>query len=197
MKKLYICLSGLLFSVLLTGLSIAGPMPPCPADSATITLIEQWSNGNADFTIDTSASAVTDLAIGNNGAVSASISSGASALADWTSDTITRNSVNESWSENWLNNISGFNNYTSVFIFSSGSGMSLSAGTTDGFQGTGTSPSGSSPFGVRWFKNDNCIKGGTSTVPVPGTVWLMSSGLVALLTVRRQQKNIPDLIAME
>lgn len=190
MKKISICLLFCLFPLFLTNSAIAGPMPPCPANSATITLMEQWSNGNADFTLYTSAYYVTDLAIGNNGAVSASISSGAGTLSGWTPATVTRANVSDLWSESWLNDISGFDNYTSVFLFSSGSsGVPLSTGTTDGFQGTGTPPSGSSPFAVRWYQDDNCIKGGTSTVPVPGAVWLMSSGLVALLAVRRQQKG--------
>lgn len=190
MKTIYVCLSGLLFLFLLANAATAAPLPLCPADSATVMLTEQWNGGNAGFILETSVGYVTDLAVGNSGATAASISSGIAAIAGWTADTVSRADVNDTWSVGWLNGIPGFDGYTSVFLFSSGSsGSSLNAGLTDGFQGAGISPSGSSPFAVRWFQNDNCVKGGNSAVPVPGAVWLMSSGLVALLALRRQQKG--------
>ncbi len=180
-----------------------------PAMSATsvVTITEEWGHGGfngAYFTVNTISSNIEAFAVGNNQATGAFIDynnlygTTSPPPAGWAGTVAYKNEGNwyyYVWGEGgispipltWLDNATGFDSYTSAFLFYGSSENRLSAGFTDGFCGNTGFPA--SPFAVHTTLGTT-ITGETTAVPIPGAVWLLGSGIMGIMAIRRRKKTV-------
>ena len=92
----------------------------------------------------------------------------------------------------WLDGADGFADYDQAFLYTSwgwgDSGYSgyLDRGFTNGYWGN--TQQLASPFAA-YSPTEGTITGKTSAVPIPGALWLLSSGLFGLVTIRRRKQG--------
>ena len=187
--------------LVLAGLLLAGSwLQPARADAAVAVLeiTELWDDGMVYFAVETTYSDIVEFAVGNNDAAGAFIDYGASSpppSAWW---------GNIAWQSegqwyvsgggigtrdlNWLENVTDFDNYSFAFFYSSYSsgnyGTPLNPGLTSGFEGTTGGPC--SPFAA-FDTSAGTITGETTVIPIPAAVWLLGSGLIGLVGLRRRR----------
>ncbi len=188
--------------LVLAGLLMAGSwLQPARVDAIFILdleIAEVWDNGTVHFTVNNSLyDNIVEFAVGNNDAGNASINYGASSPppSGWWG--------NIAWQQNnqwyvsgggtgtrdldWLEYVTDFDNYSFAFFYSSYSsgnyGTPLNTGLTNGFEGTTGGPC--SPFAA-FDTSSGTITGETTVIPIPGAVWLLGSGLIGFVAVRRK-----------
>ncbi len=175
-------------------------------DTPSLIITEAWDGHNLDFTVTNSGyTDVREFAIGNNYPdqqllpdvnLNAShrpryLTNGALAYKqgeNWVTDT-----PNGQRALTWLDHTEGFDEYNTAFLYTSwgyyDSGYSgyLEEGFTNGYGAGSVHPQ--SPFAAysESLGINNPITGDTSPVPIPGAVWLLGSGLLGLVTVRRSR----------
>ncbi len=192
----------ILVPLVLAGLLLAGSwLQPARVDAAVacLEIAEIWDDGTVYFAVDNLCyDDISEFAIGNNGAAGTFIDYGASSPppSGWWGNTAWQSEGQWYVSGggigtrdlNWLENVTDFDNYSSAFFYSSYSsgsyGTPLNTGLTNGFEGTTGGPC--SPFAA-FDTSAGTITGETTVIPIPAAVWLMGSGLIGLVAVRRRK----------
>ena len=178
-----------------------------PAMSATV-ITEEWGHGGfygAYFTVNTTLSNIEAFAVGNDQAAEAFIDynnlygTTSPPPAGW-AGTIAYKGEGDKWyydvwgeggfssiALTWLDSAAGFDSYMSAFLFYGSSENTLSAGFTDGF--CGSTEFFASPFAAHTTLGTT-ITGETSAVPIPGAVWLLGSGIMGIMAIRRRKETV-------
>ncbi len=182
-----------------------------PAMSATVasdlTITEEWGHGGfngAYFTVNTTLNNIEAFAVGNDQATDAFIDSSdwygttSPPPAGWVGTIAYKGEGNWYYSVwegggfssialTWLDGAAEFDSYASAFLFYGSSENTLSAGFTDGFCGSTEFPM--SPFAAHTTIGTT-ITGETSAVPIPGAVWLLGSGIMGMMAIRRRKETV-------
>ncbi len=170
-----------------------------PAMAASLTITETWNGSTVDFTVTNDGfTDIREFAVGNNDATWAWVTEASNNSNYLTKGLTASKDENGNWHTDngnraltWLDNAEGFDGYTKAFLYTSwGSGDSgysgyLETGFTNGYKGSTGMPE--SPFAA-YSEGGGTISGETSSVPIPGAVWLLGSGLIGLAAVRRGRK---------
>ncbi len=189
-----------LLLLLVSSASLAAP-------TADMTVIEQWDStyNYVDFTVGISPGtlSVAAFAVGSNDLIrEAYINEDYTDLAGWTG-TI-GDYVNSNWSEylgrrqyGALPSLGGQTidlsflsdaDHSHAFIYyqtDTAGGVMLTDGLWSGFEGMVQTPG--SAFVAFDARGNIIATGETSSVPLPGAVWLLSSGVIGLLVMRRHK----------
>ena len=189
--------------LVLAGLLLAGSwLQPARVVAVVIPdleITELWDGSTVYFTVNNLCyDDIAEFAVGNNGAGSAWINTSASNHPpdDWWGNIAWQQ--NNQWyvsgggigirDLNWLENVTDFDNYSFAFFYSSYSsgnyGTPLNPGLTSGFEGTTGGPC--SPFAA-FDTSAGTITGETTVIPIPAAVWLLGSGLIGLVGLRRRR----------
>lgn len=183
-----------------------------PAMSAMVasdlTITEEWGHGGfngAYFTVNTTLSDIEAFAVGNDQAADAFIDYNnfygtISLPPEGWAGTIAYKSEGDKWyydvwgeggfssiALTWLDSAVGFDSYMFAFLFYGSSENTLLAGFTDGFCGSTEFPM--SPFAAHTTLGTT-ITGETSAVPIPGAVWLLGSGIMGIMAIRRRKETV-------
>jgi len=181
------------------------------AGVAGLIITESWDEYHrvVSFTATNTYPDILEFAIGNNFAQEAWIEEDTANSEYITDALVARRGEDGLWYApndygyrplTWLDNADGFENYNRAFLFTSWDDEETGYRgylewsfpepfTTNGYRGQTVMPS--SPFAAYSEANGvaNPITGETSPVPIPGAVWLLGSGLLGLVAVRRKKSG--------
>ena len=155
------------------------------------------------FTVDNTYSDIREFAVGNNDAGSVWVNVEAShAPKTLTEGLIAEKDESGRWRVekdggyrdlSWLDNASGFDKYSKAFLYTSwgysesGYNGYLEMEYTNGYGGNTQQPM--SPFAA-YSEGSGTITGETTAVPIPGAVWLLVSGIMGIMAIRRRKETV-------
>ena len=206
-NQIVVCLAALAVLVGWAGFGQAAVEP------ASLIVTEAWGNYDIiggyeyydlDFTVTNNGyTDIREFAIGNNYADWVGVATSLSHSSDYLTNGVLAEKIDGQWKAiiylesgtisrdlTWLDGAAGFDDYTMAFLFTSweysSSGYSgyLEQGFTNGYWGSTQMPA--SPFAAYSEGSGTTITGETSAVPIPGAIWLLGSGLITLVGIRRR-----------